>query len=130
MQTFLPLVDFEASARILDRQRLGKQRLEALHILRVLRGETEAWAHHPAVKMWRGYDYALMAYYIAICEEWKRRGYKHTMPLLDMPHKIIYPAWLGDFDFHYAHKSKLYFKAPHLYPQWVGIEQVPYIWPS
>ena len=29
MQTFLPYEDFRASARVLDRQRLGKQRVEA-----------------------------------------------------------------------------------------------------
>ena len=33
MQTFLPFPDFQQSAAVLDRVRLGKQRVEALQIL-------------------------------------------------------------------------------------------------
>lgn len=56
MQTFLPYPDFELSARFLDRQRLGKQRVEAWQILNVLEelkipGRTPAWRNHPAVRM-------------------------------------------------------------------------------
>ena len=36
MQTFLPFPDFVASARSLDRLRLGKQRVETLQILNAL----------------------------------------------------------------------------------------------
>ena len=36
MQTFLPYPDFIASARVLDSKRLGKQRVEALQVLRGL----------------------------------------------------------------------------------------------
>ena len=36
MQTFVPLADFEMSARTLDRQRLGCQRKEAFQILQIL----------------------------------------------------------------------------------------------
>jgi Pyrimidine dimer DNA glycosylase len=36
MQTFLPYPDFVACARVLDSRRLGKQRVEALQILRAL----------------------------------------------------------------------------------------------
>jgi hypothetical protein len=34
VQTFLPYADFAESARVLDRARLGKQRVEALQVLR------------------------------------------------------------------------------------------------
>lgn len=37
MQTFLPYSSFRMTAEVLDRQRLGKQRVEALQILRILR---------------------------------------------------------------------------------------------
>ncbi len=38
MQTFLPYADFERSAAVLDRQRLGKQRVETLQIFQALTG--------------------------------------------------------------------------------------------
>jgi len=38
MQTFLPYPDFEASLRALDYRRLGKQRLEALQLIRAISG--------------------------------------------------------------------------------------------
>jgi hypothetical protein len=50
MQTFLPYESYARSAAVLDRQRLGKQRVEAMQILRVLAGETAGWGNHPAVR--------------------------------------------------------------------------------
>ena len=54
MQTFLPVADFEESARLLDSPRLGKQRVETLQILRALELPDYGWANHPVVTMWRG----------------------------------------------------------------------------
>lgn len=34
-----------------------------------------AWENHPAVLMWRGYEYSLALYGFIICDEWKRRGF-------------------------------------------------------
>ena len=79
MQTFLPYADFAQSARALDRQRLGKQRVEVKQILNVLKKGSGGWANHPAVKMWRGYEMALCNYGIAVCGEWTVRGYKDTL---------------------------------------------------
>ncbi len=78
MQTFLPFADFAASARALDDRRLGKQRVEALQIVRALTRETYGWQHHPAVRMWRGYEEALGSYGIVVCREWRRRGRADT----------------------------------------------------
>lgn len=36
MQTFLPYEDFNQSTAVLDRQRLGKQRVEALQLLKAI----------------------------------------------------------------------------------------------
>lgn len=36
MQTFLPYPDFAESASVLDRQRLGKQRVETLQVMKAL----------------------------------------------------------------------------------------------
>lgn len=49
--------------------------METLQIVRALTRPGNGWRHHPAVRMWRGYEEALGAYGIAICREWQRRGY-------------------------------------------------------
>lgn len=79
MQVFLPFSSFSKCARVLDRQRLGKQRVECKQILMALRGETKAWANHPVVKAWRGHEDALARYGLVICEEWLSRGYKDSL---------------------------------------------------
>lgn len=78
MQTFLPYPNFSGSAEVLDPRRLGKQRVEAMQILRALTRPVYGWKHHPAVLMWRGHEEALGAYAVAICREWCRRGHADT----------------------------------------------------
>lgn len=78
MQTFLPYPDYKQSAQCLDRQRLGKQRVECLQLLKALNGETRGWVNHPATKMWADNIEALIVYGIEICKEWISRGYKDT----------------------------------------------------
>lgn len=78
MQTFLPYENFRKSAECLDTKRLGKQRVEALQILRALFNPNYGWQNHPAVNMWRGYGYVLTIYGLVICTVWIKRGYKDT----------------------------------------------------
>ncbi|HEX2065706.1 MAG TPA: MSMEG_6728 family protein [Candidatus Thermoplasmatota archaeon] len=139
MQTFLPYPDFAASARVLDRQRLGKQRLEALHLLRILRGveEGRGWRNHPALRMWRGHENALARYGIAVCTEWRRRGYADTrlpefLKLVDRRRSFRRPPWLGDPAFHASHRSNLLRKDPLWYGQfgWSERADLPYVWPK
>lgn len=136
MQTFLPYSSFEQTAAVLDRQRLGKQRVEALQILSVLSGETSAWSKHPAVLMWAGYEDWLISYGEAICESWIELGYKDTCltklenyPIFSDPWKE--PPWLGDPDFHRSHQSNLVRKNPNHYRQFFPDvpDDLPYIWP-
>jgi hypothetical protein len=138
VQTFLPYPDFAASARALDRQRLGKQRLEALHLLRILRGveEGRGWRSHPALRMWRGHANALAMYGIAICREWRRRGYVDNLlplfqALIDRSESFRRPPWLGDPAFHASHRSNLLRKDPAWYGQfgWSEGPEMPYLWP-
>jgi hypothetical protein len=75
MQTFLPAITCRKSAKLLDRSRLGKQRVECKQILDTLLGFSTAWKNHPAVNMWRGYEKYLYKYMKVINKEWKRRGY-------------------------------------------------------
>lgn len=62
MQTFLPYSDFQKTAEVLDFRRLGKQRSEALTIIRAIK-YGNSWENHPATKMWRGYVKALELYH-------------------------------------------------------------------
>lgn len=134
MQTFLPYPDFAASAAALDRQRLGKQRVEAWQILCTLTGVRQSWRNHPAVRMWTGREEALCAYGRAICTEWVSRRYKDTMHDRFPPPgpDPAMPSWLGDPQFHSAHRSNLLRKQPNWYRQfgWSEPDNLPYQWPT
>ena len=137
MQTFLPYPDFEQTAYVLDRLRLGKQRVETLQILNTLETGT-GWIHHPAVKMWIGYELVLVDYQVAICEEWSRRGYRDTClnktfsiyDRFEMPGTKT-PPWLGNPDFHASHRSNLLRKDYNWYSKfgWSEPNDLPYLWP-
>jgi hypothetical protein len=139
MQTFLPYgADYWKCALSLDRQRLGKQRVEAWQIYRTLVGITDGWRHHPAVKMWAGYEASLVDYGIAMCREWRSRGYKDTLLMQFNYHKeklAPRPDWLygdsGD-DLIRSHRSNLIRKMPHYYgPIWPDVpDDLPYYWPG
>ncbi len=134
MQTFLPSQDFAICAAVLDTRRLGKQRLEAYQVLRVLRGESQGWRHHPAVKMWRGYEDALGLYLNAMIDEWERRGFRNTMkryPITQPLPSVPLPPWLGNPTLHASHRSNLLRKAPEHYSQfgWSEPPTLPYYWP-
>jgi len=133
MQTFLPYPDLWRSADCLDRQRLGKQRVEAFQILRALRGQTRGWVNHPATRMWRGYEPALTQYLRACIIAWQIRGYENTMALPEFipPTDFVYPPWFGREDLHSSHRSNLLRKNPEFYSQygWTEPADLGYIWP-
>jgi hypothetical protein len=137
MQTFLPVPDFAESARLLDDVRLGKQRVEAFQIVRTLDGVTQGWRHHPAVKMWRGHEPALLAYGLAVCAEWRRRGKADTVAeklathLREAHVPVEAPSWLGDPALHASHRSNLLRKDPEFYGRygWAEPPDLPYLWP-
>jgi len=124
MQTFLPYIDYEKSAKVLDRQRLGKQRVECKQILMACLGITSAWANHPNTRRWIGHEISLCDYAIAICEEWRSRGYKDSLlqwfkemkedlcaRKCSSPNK---PDWLTE-EFAASHRQILIEKDPEYY---------------
>ena len=135
MQTFLPLPSFAASARVLDDVRLGKQRVEAYQIVRTLDGVTRGWRHHPAVRMWRGHETALLDYAAAVCAEWIERGHVDTVAekllVHARPDAPVPPPWFGDERLHASHRSNLLRKDPDFYARWGWAEppDLPYFWP-
>lgn len=133
MQTFLPYKNFQQSARALDRQRLGKQRVEGYQILRTLVGLSTGWSNHPATRMWRGYTPALYAYTQTCIDVWRERGYKNTISLpqpLMLDHNGA-PPWLGDERLHSSHRANLLRKMPSHYEQfkWSDDPSMSYWWP-
>lgn len=138
MQTFLPYSSYTKSAQVLDMRRLGKQRVETLQILNALTDPGYGWQNHPAVNMWRGYEFELIEYGIAICNEWISRGYKDTClgkiteKIDNIPEDSVdFPPWIGSMDFHLSHQSNLLRKDPAYYNQYFNnvSDDLEYVWP-
>ena len=135
MQIFLPYPDIEQSAKVLDTQRLMKQRVESYQILNTLQGKSTGWANHPATRMVKNYQAWLCLYSIKICQEARRRGYQDNLlphfekELLTYPY-IIQPHWLGCY-LHTTHKSNLIRKKADYYaPLFPNTPpNLPYFWP-
>jgi hypothetical protein len=135
MQIFLPYPDIEQSARVLDTQRLMKQRVESYQILNTIQGKSAGWKSHPAVKMVKDYPAWLCLYSIKICQEARSRGYVDNLlphfekEILSYPY-IIQPHWLGSY-LHKTHQSNLIRKKPEFYgPKFPNIpDNLPYFWP-
>lgn len=130
MQTFLPFKDFEKSAEVLDNKRLNKQILEGYQILNVLSNDDPkaGWRNHPAVKMWRGSEHALMTYVLACVAEADKRGIKTENNVANLKRLFAekcdgwgsgLPNWFHDYDkssrVMATHKANLYRKDPIFY---------------
>ena len=132
MQTFLPHASFYKSVQCLDNKRLGKQRVEALQILKALYIPDYGWRHHPCVKMWDTYAQALEMYMDVCIEEWIKRGFKNTMarakPSCYVDTRM--PHWIGDTKFHNSHKSNLLRKDIEFYSKynWKVPHDMEYYW--
>jgi hypothetical protein len=130
VQTFLPYPDFEQSARVLDRKRLGNQRSEALVLVR------GGWRRHPASRMWEGHFYQLAEYGITMCRVWLEQGYNDALLERFCEVQASFsdtglPSWFGDPAFHVTHQSNLVRKLPSYYgPRFPGVPaDLPYLWP-
>lgn len=137
MQTFVPYPDPTACALVLDNKRLGKQRVEVLQLLKALKGESKGWANHPAARMWRGHENALVIYGSAICGVWIERGFNDTCydkiwAYWDHEHPDAYfPSWWGRIDVHMSHQSNLVRKDPGYYRTYFPEvrDDLEYVWP-
>ena len=134
MQTFVPYETFSWCAFVLDTKRLNKQIVEAKQILNALNrkrhGVKAGWQSHPAVRMWEGYEPALMHYHNECVLRWWERGYS-SHDLLAQRSDPEYPHWWGDEDVHHSHRANLVRKDPDFYgPRFPGVEPSDvYVWP-
>ncbi len=149
MITFLPYANFTQSAQTLDRQRLGKQRIEALQIFKTLLQREDIpppkWINHPACLMWAGYEYDLCRYGYEICKEWKRRKYIDNLQqkfqvAKEIMHRLLYlsdlPQWSENEELHRSHRLMLWKKDPYYYNQFAEEalsfpldQEIKYVWP-
>jgi Pyrimidine dimer DNA glycosylase len=150
VQTFLPVADFQDSARLLDTARLGKQRVETLQVLRAIELPDYGWASHPVVTMWRGRTAGLVAYGLAAVRIWRERGFADTTetqiaefapdvagrPQAELAEAGLLPSWVGDEALHRSHRSNLLAKDPEFYrPRFTELfgpepDDLPYVWPG
>lgn len=152
MQTFLTFYSTAQTFKNLDRVRHSKQRSEAIHILEANLGEREGYKHHPALKMWLGYEPWLASYTLMACHTYrmmygfegkKRYNYfKHIVDIIDRYNLTKQlggqegcprPEWLRDTDFLESHRSNLIRKEPGRYVLAFGEgtpRNAPYLWPE
>lgn len=149
MQTFLPHADFARSALVLDRRRLGKQRVEAVQVLRGLTVPGYGWRRHPAVRMWAGYEEAVVRYGLEICRVWRELGHQDSCAATlvadlaalrrgpvrgqaELAAAGELPPWLGDEALHRSHRAALVRKDPgHYAALFPGVDpELPYVWPA
>jgi hypothetical protein len=152
MQTFITFRTFAKTAASLDMMRLGKQRVEALQILKALRSEGPTVGNPHAYEMWRGYEECLVYYGLIVTHEWRIvRGFKDDtwgqfaeyaadygmlrtpdMVKEQSPVEVVYPPWMGEDWILRSHRSRLIEKMAHHYGEQFGAtpENMQYLWPK
>lgn len=141
--------NYQTTAKLLDRQRLQKQRMEAKAILEALYSlyvwdgtswivnpTPKGWSHHSATRMWFGYTDSLMNYFNIMTHEWISRGYNNTMLLYnpDPERMKNQPSWTYWKPLHYSHMASLMRKDTTLYHDKLVYPYLynlhGYIWPT
>ena len=79
----------------------------------------------------------LCMYGLAMCNEWRSRGYNDTcfdtiLELMCRTDVTGMPTWLGNEAFHASHRSNLLRKDAVHYSQfgWSEPADLPYVWPA
>lgn len=102
---------------------------------------TTPWYNHPAVQMWKGFEFQLAHYGLACCFEFQSRGYTDNLKSFFLSRTIKYHTsqkarfdngfWL-DGELQRSHRSNLIRKDPTYYKRQFPCtaENLPYIWPT
>ena len=72
-------ITFAEAAQSLDDRKLSEQRFELLKILRANLGLIKGMSNDPAAIKWRGHEFELVCYGMAMCDEWVERGYTDSL---------------------------------------------------
>lgn len=137
VQLLLPYNDFTQSVKILDDDRLRRQRSDVMTLLRAMTDSEHRNHHHPCCRMWRTHGYWVVQYGLAASAEWMARGNTdNTLGELmawmqDFPASAK-PEWFGDHDLHRSHQSYLVRTNPDRYREHFPIvpADLEMIWPG
>ncbi|MGY6021991.1 MSMEG_6728 family protein [Streptomyces spinosirectus] len=108
------------------------------------------WRRHPAVRMWTGYEEALVRYGLEICRVWREQGHQDSCAATLVAHLAAarpgtvprsqpdlaaageLPPWPGDDACHLGHRSALVRKDPDAYAErFPGVpDDLPHVWPA
>ena len=124
MQIFIIGSPFE-TAQALDKRRLNKQIIECRQIMKAINGESEAWANHPCVKMYREHVLWLKYY------DWCLRNYQ--IGFHDLAQKVSAVSERRRPSFHTQEyfdqmKRRLYTKDNNHYKQWEHLGESDINW--
>ena len=114
MQVFIIGSPLE-TAQALDSRRLHKQVIEGRQILRVIAGNSDAWAHHPATLQYYG-RFTWLLHYVLCLHNYRKGRIETAQRWSEMADK-------RRPDFHTQEyfdqmKRRLYTKDPQHYAQW------------
>ena len=154
---FLPYPNIYYSAKCLDKQRLGKQRVEAKQLIDLLEEydktgiiPSKGWSTHPAFRSWIGFTNHLKVYFNIIVREWISRGCQNNMPLYhidetlyhivectfdgvkavydrDKFNEYSFPYWVSFPPFYLSHQAALLRKNPKYYRPFYNNTLIPFI---
>ena len=132
VNTFLVHPDYAISAKVLDRARLGKQRVECAQIIDAItalkenRAEKRGWTNHPATRSWVDNLDSLKLYFNAVVSEWIARGGANNYELYtDIDPNTPKPYWADCAPVHYSHMAQLTQKDPRYYSEENLKDKVP-----
>lgn len=141
----MPYIKYKQSAQALDDARLNNQINECKVMFKSLAGLIGAWKNHPATRMWKGHELALLTYGGVMAATWRDRQGLENDPrqawFYDMAKEykgkflrrsLLVPLWVGDINFHRSHRSNLLRKDPEHYGSmgWGEVpDLMPYLWP-
>lgn len=118
MQVFIPVANVSQSLRLLDKRRLGKQRVEAKQLIDTILNRPmsngkprKGWYNHPAAVMCREYLPFLIYYYnqsLTIFAE--RGGNNNKLKYEPQVGELRLPWWWDNDDVHASHRGRLLFK--------------------
>ena len=134
MQVFLPYEGYYKSVYVLDFSRAGNQIYREAKTL-----VSGGWPHHPASKMWLGYEWSLCDYALKGLQALKDRGRDYPKWFEWFGNEQLKfedtgkPLWLGLPTFHLSHQSNLIRKDPNYYRPIFGPDvpdDLEYFWPT
>lgn len=135
MITFLPVENFQECAGIIDNKRLWKNILETEQVYKIITNQINGGHYklHPVVKMWHGFEKALLQYREIFIQEWLNRRLSQAPKLLGRyyPPINIYPEWINDKRIYSSHRAALLAKNYEYYKQfnWKEEPKICYYWP-